>query len=93
MGTKGEVKKYSELSKRQKADVKKRMKPPYVSYLYKIYGGKVSYRFLDKRAQIPERKRSSSEDIHQRGKFGRGGHIEAYTFGEGERKPRWPFKK
>ena len=58
MGRKGVVKKWSELTSGQKDDVKKRMKPPYAPYHFKLYDGKVAYRFIDKPAPI--RKRVSS---------------------------------
>ena len=80
----GEYKKYCELSKRQQADVRKRMKPPYVSYLYKISGGKVSHRI--------RRRLGDGRMVMRKGeKSKKTGRVEAYTFGEARRKPRWPF--
>jgi len=91
MGTKGVVKKYSELSKRQKADVRKRMKPPYAPYIYKIYGGKVSYRVLDKKAPVPKRKQGMFMHERESRVSKKTGRVEAYSFGEGSRSKDWPF--
>jgi len=52
MAKKGIAKSFSELTDKQKADVRKRMKPPYAGYLYKIVSGKVAYRFRDRPATV-----------------------------------------
>lgn len=38
---------FTELTKKQKENVRKRMKPPYIGYLYKVRNGKVVYRVSD----------------------------------------------
>jgi len=56
----------------------------------RVKGAKVITRVILK--YKPKRKRGS-EDTRQRRKFQRGGRIEAYTFGDAERNPDWPFHK
>lgn len=41
---KGQMKTYTELTKAQKEDLRKRFRSPYIGYYYKIYNRKVAYR-------------------------------------------------